>query len=58
MHNVLLLIELDWMMGGALELRLEAGRVLPRNGDGDRHALAFWLRHRSTDSFLALAIDR
>jgi hypothetical protein len=45
-------------MGAALKLRLEARPSPPPNGDADRRALAFWLRHRSTDSLLALAIDR
>jgi hypothetical protein len=46
------------MMGAARELRLEVRPSPPRNGDANRRALAFWLRHRSTDSLLALTIDR
>ena len=42
-----------------MELHSSFGwKPVPRNGDADRRALAFWLRHRSTDTLLALAVDR
>lgn len=65
MHNVLLLIgagldDGSWPGGWELDSSsgYKPGRGFPRNGDADRRTLALWLRCKSTDSLLALAIDR